>query len=544
MSLRPHSRGAYAMLVASVLGLLICTLPSLAQEESPPKVDLFGGYQWLNPGGTIATGRDAFGNPIATKLPSNAQGGGTALAINFSKIFALEFDYGGNFDTPANINTASVGPRLMWRGEGVNLFIHTLGGLNRISGDTFPSKNGLGAILGGGIDLKVVRRLSLRLFEADYVVGRYNFSDTVGPQLPSLRHPVLQGARLRTGFVLNFGGGAPAAPVAASCSVKPNEVMVGEPVTATVAASNFNPKHTLTYNWTSTGGKVSGKDSTATIDTNGVAGGSYTVTARVSDPKMKKGGEASCTANFTVKEPPKNAPTMSCTANPSTVQSGGTATITCNCTSPDNVAVNVSGWTASGGSVSGSGNTGTLNTAGASPGTITVNATCSDSRGLNSTSFATVNVEAPPPPPPPPAQANKLSSCDFPNTVKPWRVDNTCKAVLDDVAQRLQHDPETKLVIVGNQAPTEKRKNLAAERAVDSKFYLSGGEAKQAIDPSRIEVRTGAGGSKTADYWIVPPGATFSSQGTTPVNETRIKPIPDHPAAPAARKKTAKPKAQ
>src|SRR5207237_1429738 len=148
---------------------------------------------------------------------------------------------------------------------------------------------------------------------------------------------------------------------------------------------------------------------------------------------------------------------------------------------------------------------------------ITVNATRNDSPGLSSTSSATVNVEAPPPPPPPPAQANKLSSCDFPNPVKPWRVDNTCKAVLDDVAQRLQHDPETKLVIVGNQTPTEKRRNLAAERAVDSKAYLSGGEAKQAIDASRIEVRTGNGGTKTADYWKVPlslwPIAHTSAEG-------------------------------
>ena len=540
MSLRPHSRSAYVMLVTSVLGLLIFALPSLAQEESPPKFDIFGGYQWLDPDVRIPTGRDAFGNPISTSLPSNAQGGGAAFAYNLSKIFALEGDYGGNFDTPANIQTFSAGPRFMLRGEGVNMFVHALGGLNRISGNTFPSNNGLGAILGGGIDLKVMRRLSLRLIEADYQVARYNFSSTVGPQFYNLRRPIAQGARLRAGLVLNFGGG-PAAPVAASCSVKPNEVMAGEPVTATVSASNFNPKHTLTYNWTSTGGKVNGTDSTATIDTNGVAGGSYTVTARVSDPKMKKAGEASCTANFTVKEPPKNPPTMSCTANPTTVQPGGTATISCNCTSPDNVAVNVSGWTASAGSISGSGNTATLNTAGASPGTITVNATCSDSRGLNSTSSASVAVEAPPPPPPAP-QANKLSSCDFPNKVKPWRVDNTCKAVLDDVAQRLQHDPETRLVIVGNQAPAEKRKNLAAERAVDSKFYLSGGEAKQAIDPSRIEVRTGSGGTTTADYWIVPPGATFSGEGTSPVNETRIKPIPDHPAAP--RKKAAKPKAQ
>ena len=48
--------------------------------------------------------------------------------------------------------------------------------------------------------------------------------------------------------------------------------MVGEPVTATVNTSNFNPKHTLTYTWSSTGGKITGKDTSATVDTNGIAG--------------------------------------------------------------------------------------------------------------------------------------------------------------------------------------------------------------------------------------------------------------------------------
>ncbi len=187
---------------------------------------------------------------------------------------------------------------------------------------------------------------------------------------------------------MNFGYPNPAIP-AASCSIQPSEVMVGEPVTVTASATNFNPKHPLTYNWASTGGKVTGKDNTATIDTNGVAGGSYTVTARVADPKMKKGGEASCTANFTVKEPPKNPPTMSCSANPTSVQAGTPSTLTCTCTSPDNVPVTVSSWTASGGSVSGDGNTATLNTTGASAGPITVSATCTDSRGLTAPASST-----------------------------------------------------------------------------------------------------------------------------------------------------------
>jgi hypothetical protein len=114
-------------------------------------------------------------------------------------------------------------------------------------------------------------------------------------------------------------------------------------------------------------------------------------------------------------------------------------------------------------------------------------------------------------------------------------VDNTCKAILDDVAKNLQQNPDSKLVIVGNAEPAEKRKNLAAERAVDSKFYLTEGEAKQGIDASRIEVRTGSGGTKTAEYWIVPSGATFDSTGTQPVDESKTKAIPDHPK-PVARK--------
>jgi hypothetical protein len=169
-----------------------------------------------------------------------------------------------------------------------------------------------------------------------------------------------------------------------------------------------------------------------------------------------------------------------------------------------------------------------------------VSATCTDSRGLTGPASTTVTVENPPPPPPVPT---KLSSCDFPNKVKPYRVDNTCKAVLDDVATRLQHEPDAKLVIVGNADPTEKRKNLAGERAVDSKAYLSGGEAKQGIDASRIETRTGSAGTKTADYWIVPAGATFNAEGSQAVDEGAVKAVPDHPR-PAAKKGAAKPKAQ
>src|SRR6266853_4211490 len=532
--------------VALVLALVLIALPALlnaqtapkaspvqSSDDTVPKAELFVGYQWLNPGGNIP---DQSTPPNAFKLPSILQGFGTNLSYNFTKNLALEGNYGGDWNRNASISAFGVGPKVTWRGDGVNFFAHTLLGFQRLSSRGIDATNGIAAILGGGMDVKIWKPLSLRLFEADYQLERVNFSNQVPPDNSALRRQTYNGVRLTTGLVFNFGG-APELPVAAACSVDHPEVMVGEPVRATVAASNFNPKHALTYTWASNGGKVDGKDTGATIDTNGVSGGSYTVTATVTDPKARKNNTASCTANFTVKEPPKNPPQVSCSASPSTVQPGTPATITCTCTSPDNVPVTVGGWTSSGGSISGNGNSATLDTTGASPGPISINATCTDSRGLTASTSSSVTIENPPVPPP---QASKLNECQYPNVKKPWRVDNTCKAALDDVALKLQQDSESKLVVVGNADPKEKRKNLAAERALNVKAYISGGEAKQNIDPSRIETRTGNEGTANSEHWIIPAGATFPEAGTTtPVDEAKVKAVPDHPK-PVAKKKAAK----
>ena len=523
------------------LAMLLLSATAIAQvEDQTPKYELFTGYQYLNPGGTTPAPGHSANAPVGANLPSMPIGFDTSLTYFFYKHLGLEGDFSRNnqnTNNDSNETTLSVGPHLEYRREGANIFMHTLVGWNYLTPPGLTGRGGIGAILGGGMDLQVTRLLAVRVFEADYVWARHNYSDVVAAQFPDLRRSSLEGLALRTGLVWNFGY-PPTETAAANCSVQPSEVMVGEPVTATATGSHFNPKHNLTYTWASNGGKINGKDNTASIDTNGMAGGSYTVTAHVSDPKMKNGGTASCTANFTVKEPPKNPPTMSCSASPATLQAGGSSTITCSCTSPDNVPVTVSNWTSTGGSVTGSGSTASLNTAGASAGAVTVTATCSDSRGLNTQASTQVNVENPPPPPPPPAQ--KLSQCDFPNKVKPWRVDNTCKAILDDVAKNLQQNAESRLVIVGNSEAGEKRANLAGERAVNSKAYLTSGEAQLGIDPSRVETRTGAAGTTTAEYWVVPGGGTYSAEGTQAVDESKVKAVPDHPAA-AKKKAKAKP---
>jgi hypothetical protein len=548
---KTYRRGANLALVLALVLIALSALLNAQAAPAPkapstssddfPKVELFLGYQWLNPGGNIPDHTPPPLGPFAFKLPSISQGVGTNLSYNFTKNLALEGNYGGDWNRNASISAVGIGPKYTWRGDGVNFFAHTLVGFQRLSSRGNDSVNGVAAILGGGMDLKIWKPVSLRLFEADYQLARMNFSHEVPPNDSALRRQTYNGVRLSTGLVFNFGG-APEVPVAAACSVQPMEVMVGEPVHATVAGSNFNPKHALTYTWATSAGKIEGKDTGASIDTNGIGGGvsgsySTTVTATITDPKAKKNNTASCTSTFTVKEPPKNPPQISCSASPSSVQTGASATVTCTCTSPDNVPVTVGGWTSSGGSISGSGNSATLSTAGASSGPITINATCTDSRGLTASTSSSVTVENPPPPPP---QASKVNECQYPNVKKPWRVDNTCKAELDDVALKLQQDPDAKLVVVGNADPKEKRKNLAAERALNVKAYISGGEAKQNIDASRIETRTGSEGTMTSEQWIIPAGATFpEASTTTPVDDTKVKAVPDHPK-PVAKKKAAK----
>ena len=264
MSLRRGRGAGHLLLVVfcSMFALALFSVAAAAQEEDTPKVDIFLGYQWLHPGGTVPSPFQPPNAPIGQQLKDMAIGGGASGTYNFTPHWGLEADFGANSGDNGSEQTASIGPRFAWRNEGVMLFAHTMFGYNRLNVDNVKTSNGIGAVLGGGMDLALWRRLSIRLFEADYVWAHHNFSDVVSPNFADLARPDLQGIRLRTGIVLNFGYPNPAIP-AASCSIQPSEVMVGEPVTVTANATNFNPKHTLTYNWTGTGGKVTGKDTTA-----------------------------------------------------------------------------------------------------------------------------------------------------------------------------------------------------------------------------------------------------------------------------------------
>jgi outer membrane protein OmpA-like peptidoglycan-associated protein len=513
-----RARAIFAAVLSVSAAMIVFSTSASAQSDTVPKYDIYLGYQWMHPGATVPAPFGNPNNPTPYKVPDMSTGFGGAFTYNFDRHWGAEFDLGHSWGNSNYESTFSAGPRFMWRTEGSNIFLHALLSYNRFSVKGLPNgTNGIGAILGGGWDLPFTKNFSWRVFEANYVFARHNYASYAAPEFPDLRRPTLNGARLGTGVVFSWGG-APALTPTAACSVQPTEVMVGEPVTASVTASNFNPKHTVNYAWSGNGGQVTGKETSATIDTNNVAPGNYTVTAHVTDPKAKANNEASCSANYTVKPlPPKNPPTMSMSATPNELTPGGTVSLTANCTSPDGVPVSVANWTSTSGTVTGSGNTATLNTADLPPGPVTVTATCTDSRNLTGQASTQVTIQNPPPPPVDKALEARLAlhSVYFP-TGQPTPKDPNAgllpsqqKILLTmatDFKKYLQAKPDAHITLEGhadhrgsaafNQALTERRvarvkgflvENGVPESAIDTKALgkehnLSTDEVKQSIE--------------------------------------------------------------
>jgi outer membrane protein OmpA-like peptidoglycan-associated protein len=518
---------AFAILPATLTLLCVLGASAAAQDRPVPKWELYGGYSLWYPGADVHGQLPGALLALDSRLELNPRGAGASVTYNFNRWFGLTLDgssHWGSGETSvghriddAAFSNLSFGPKFTFRGNHFSPFLEALVGDHRLTPDAFHDIDKLGLMVGGGLDVNLSKHFVLRVIRADYVISNYRFGSPTTTQFTNLR-----GVRLQTGLSFVFGGEPAPAPASAACSAQPTDVYAGEPVQITVNPSNFNPKRTLSYSYTATGGKVNGTGQTANVDTTGLNSGAYTATANVTDGKRAR---ASCAATFNVKQ--AQAPTISCSPNPATVQPGGSSTISSNAGSPDNRRLTYS-YSASSGTISGSDASATLN-AGAQPGPITVTCNVADDRTppLTASATTTVTVEAPPPPPPPPPAASKINQIEFPNLQKPWRVDNTAKAILDDVALRLQREPDSKLVIVGSQEETEHRKNLSAERAVDAKAYLTN---EKGIDPSRIETRSGGTAGKVAEFWIVPAGASYSGSEVT-VDENLVKAIPDHPAA-------------
>jgi outer membrane protein OmpA-like peptidoglycan-associated protein len=221
-------------------------------------------------------------------------------------------------------------------------------------------------------------------------------------------------------------------------------------------------------------------------------------------------------------------PKINCSASPTSLRAGESASISCEAVSADNRPINIT-YVANGGKLSSNRNQATLDTADTGPGPIAVRATAFDDRQLSASTVVTVNVEAAAPAMP---TAQKLMELDYkPNS---GYVDNRSKAVLDDVALKLQQDPNLTVVLSGS-ADAGEPHSMGLQRAQNAMAYLT--KAK-GIDPQRIQVKAGTDAGRKVEVWTMPagtalPGATPAQppQGATQQDQP-VQTVPaDQPAA-------------
>jgi len=543
-----------------VLGASLLTAMSLVAQDYP-KIEVPIGFSFVNV------------HPNLTPITSfNIFGGGGQFDYNIGPVIGIKADFMGYTqgnglktrltnqgytifgDVQGNLFTYMFGPQFKKHSGNWQPFAEGLFGAahsnifasiaNTITGvaSTSSNNNAFAMAFGGGLDYKLGRNVQIRFAEVDYLYTRFGVNGTkyTGSQ---------NNFRYVGGLNFTFGG-APPVPPTASCSATPASVTVGETVTVTATGANFNPKHTLSYLWELTGGKLSSTNTqTATVDTTGMSEGTHTANATITDPKGPKNANvANCGANFNVNVP-HNPPRVTCSANPTSVQPGQSSTITASAISPDKVQISSFAYTSSAGTVSGSGESATLNTTSDTAGqTVNVTVTATDARGLTGTCTTSVAVAAPP-------TISCVNIEDWGEFTfekdprRPWRVDNDCKDTLDKLALRLQQMPNGKLLVVGytDEQEVVSKQTIGAQRSVNVKYYMVQDELGPKVDGSRIEPRQGGTKGKATHFYFVPEGGLCQGQVVegTPVDENVVK-GQSRKTAPAKKKasKAAAPPAQ
>ena len=521
--------------------------PRTSQADSPSRWDIFAGYSYLAPKGTV----DVLQPDGVTTLPETFKSMNHGIigsgSYFFNKYVGAQVEtaahdmFTNSSSSNGGVYTLAGGLIARFPSADITPFIHGLVGIARVGGPEHePYRWGPALTAGGGMDYNTPLfngMLAIRLFQADY---EYMHEDW-GPGIWKGRGN-FNSARLSAGLVFHVGSLTPPPQLTVACSANPASVFPGEPVTVTATAGSQDPKLGLVYSISGDGITGANNSATATVNTASLTSGQHTVKCDAKEGKPGKEGlkpwemATESTATFTVKE--FEPPTISCSVSPTTIKPGDSATITVTATSPQNRPLTYT-YSASAGSVTGTGQSATYSSTGAPTGAVSITCNVSDDKGHNASSNTNLTILAPPPPPQPHAQA--LCSINFETDKRrPTRVDNEAKACLDEVALDLQRQSDAKAVVVGESNAKEKTamekqqkyaarhkrakvNDFAGERAVNTKDYLV---KEKGIDPSRISVATSAtDGQKVEDY-LVPAGANFSSdvQGTTPVDESTIKP--------------------
>jgi opacity protein-like surface antigen len=202
---------------ALALGLVL-GLCGLSHAQDVPRVEVFGGYSYLN-------GDVSAANPILNLLGLSSVGDRLSLngwdasaSVNFNRWVGVEADlsghYKGDCEGLSGLTCKDLafmgGPRITYRVGKITAFGHGLFGGDTLSASTNTnlitgasdvsaslSNTSFALAAGGGVDYAVTNRISVRLGQADYFLTRH-FNDIGAPNQNNFR--------VSAGIVFTFGG--------------------------------------------------------------------------------------------------------------------------------------------------------------------------------------------------------------------------------------------------------------------------------------------------------------------------------------------------
>ncbi len=507
-------------------------LTSVTAPATDSRFEVYGGYGFLYPEHS-----DIRGLAFPELYNPNATVNATYF---FSRHFGAQvegsyFSLGPTLDASGQCNavpcspagqkvyTAQAGPVFRYPIGRYIPFAHLLGGGEKVNGPYYnPLKWGYGITGGVGLDYVLPyfhNRLAVRPIQADFQYSQTQFGPVVEPAETSGGLATIKAAKLSGGLVIRLGardmdtgshGG-----LMLDCNASPASLYPGDPVSISTSPMNLNPRKLYHYQWSSFGGKLTQTGDGAQIATAGMVPGDYVVNGTLSQGHQ----QAQCQTKFTVR--PFEPPTLSCHANPGSVQSGGVATILADGVSPSSRELFYT-FTTDAGQLAPIGNKAQLLTAGLSATTIHVTCNVADDLGRSATASTIVNVTTQRTAMPPLADTQALCGVSFErDRRRPVRVDNEAKACLDDIALNLAREPAAKLIIVGDSAPGE-RPVSGEQRSLNVREYLT---REKGVDSGRIELRYGGASGRSVENILVPPGTSYNNPGTTvfdPASITRV----------------------